>query len=515
MRKIKEVLRLHFEARLSERQISKICALGKGTVRRFLKQAEAVGLSWPLPPSWDDTVLERKLFPPPPPPSAGQRPQPDYASLHKELKSPNVTLQLLWEEYKQEHPTGYSYSRFSELYSAWSRRLDVVLRQDHRAGEKLFVDHAGQTVSVIDPLTGGTREAYVFVAVLGASNYTYATATWTRGLRDWISSHVRAFDFFQGCTRLVVPDNWKSGVKQPCYYEPELNPTYNDLAVHYGVGILPARPYHARDKAKVEAGVQVVQRWVLAALRKRQFFSLAELNEAIGELLVKLNRRPFRKLPGTREELYRSIDLPVLRPLPVQPYVFAEWKRARVSIDYHVELEQHYYSVPYQLVSKEVDVRYTATTVEILYQGKRVASHARSNHPGKHSTIPEHRPKAHQKYLEWTPSRIVDWAATIGPFTAQLAEKMLSERPHPEQGYRSCLGLIGLGRRYSKDRLEAAAQRALHLQAHSYQKVKLILARGLDRQSMSESVALLPPVQHGNIRGAAYYTRSLFEEVAE
>src|SRR6266480_4918533 len=325
----------------------------------------------------------------------------------------------------------------------------------------MFVDHAGQTAGVIDRLTGDTRDAYVFVAVLGASSYTYAEATWTRGLRDWISSHVRAFDFFQGCTRLVVPDNWKSGVKQPCYYEPELNRTYNDLALHYGVGILPARPYHARDKAKVEAGVQVVQRWVLAALRKRQFFSLAELNEAIGELIGKLNRRPFHKLPGTREELYRSIDVPALQPLPAQPYVFAEWKRARVSIDYHIDLERHYYSVPYQLVGKEVEVRYTGTTVEILYQGKRVASHAHSNRPGKHSTVPEHRPKAHQKYLEWTPSRIVEWAATIGPFTAQLAGMIMAERPHPEQGYRSCMGLIGLGRRYGKDRLEAAALPAL------------------------------------------------------
>ena len=248
MRKIREVLRLHFEARLSERQISNICVLGKGTVRRFLKRAEAVELSWPLPPTLDDAALEKRLFPPPPPPSAGQRPQPDYATIHKELRGANVTLQLLWEEYKQEHSTGYSYSRFSELYSQWSRRLDLVLRQDYRAGEKMFVDHAGQTAGVIDRLTGDTRDAYVFVAVLGASSYTYAEATWTRGLRDWISSHVRAFDFFQGCTRLVVPDNWKSGVKQPCYYEPELNRTYNDLALHYGVGILPARPYHARDK---------------------------------------------------------------------------------------------------------------------------------------------------------------------------------------------------------------------------------------------------------------------------
>ena len=514
MRKIKEVLRLHNEARLSEREIAKICALGKGTVRRFLQRAEAAEVSWPLPPALDDTALEKKLFPTPPPPSAGPRPQPEYATIHKELRGPNMTLQLLWEEYKQAHPTGYGYSRFSELYSVWARRLDLVLRQDHRAGEKLFVDHAGQTVPVIDRLTGDTREAYVFVAVLGASSYTYTEATWTRGLRDWIGSHVRAFDFFQGCTRLVVPDNWKSGVKQPCYYEPELNPTYNDLAVHYGVGILTARPYHARDKAKVEAGVQVVQRWVLAALRKRQFFSLAELNEAIRQLTEKLNQRPFRKLPGTREELYRGVDLPALRPLPAQPYVFAEWKRARVNIDYHVDLEQHYYSVPYQLVGKEVDVRYTGTTVEILYQGKRVASHARSNRPGKHSTVTEHRPKAHQKYLEWTPSRIVEWAATIGSFTAQLAGIIMAERPHPEQGYRSCMGLIGLGRRYGKDRLEAACQRAVHLRAHSYQSVKSILERGLDRQNVAESVTL-PPVEHANIRGAGYYADSLFEEVAE
>jgi transposase len=515
MRKIKEVLRLHYEARLSERQIAKSCALGKGTVRRFLQRAEAAAVSWPLPSALDEAALEKKLFPLPPPSSAGARPQPDYAAIHQELRRPNMTLQLLWEEYKQAYPTGYSYSRFSELYHAWSRRLDLVLRQDHRAGEKMFVDHAGQRVPVTDRLTGETRDAYVFVAVLGASSYTYAEATWTRGLGDWISSHVRALEFFQGCPRLVIPDNWKSGVKQPCYYEPELNPTYRDLAVHYGVGILPTRPYHARDKAKVEVGVQVVQRWVLAALRKRQFFSLAELNEAIGELTGQLNRRPFRKLPGTREELYRRDDLPALRPLPVQPYVFAEWKRTRVNLDYHVELEQHYYSVPYQLVGQEVEMRYTGTTVEILYQGKRVSSHARSSRPGKQSTLSAHRPKAHQKYLEWTPSRIVEWAATVGPFTAQLAGRILAERPHPEQGYRSCMGLIGLGRRYGQDRLEAAAQRAVHLQAHSYQSVKSILQRGLDRQSVVESVALTPPVEHTNIRGAGYYAGSLFEEVAE
>ena len=393
MRRIREVLRLHFEAKLNERQIAKICSVGKGTVRRYLKRTAAAGLSWPLPADLDDATLEHRIFPPPPPATPGSRPLPDFTVVHRELKSrQNVTLQLLWEEHHQAHPDGYNYSWFCELYRNWARDLDVVLRQEHRAGEKTFVDHAGQTVSVIDAKTGEVRQAYVFVAVLGASSYTYAEATWTRDLWDWCGSHVRAFEFFQGTSRLIVPDNWKSGVKKPCFYEPELNRTYNDLAIHYGVGILPARPRRARDKAKAESGVQVVQRWILAALRKRQFFSLAELNEAIGELTGKLNRRPFRKLPGTREELYRSIDLPVLRPLPAQPYVFAEWKRARVNIDYHVELEHHYYSAPYQLVGKEVDVRYTGSTVEILYQGRRVSSHARSNRPGKHSTLAEHRP---------------------------------------------------------------------------------------------------------------------------
>jgi transposase len=517
MRKVREILRLHFEAHLSERQISKICLVGKGTVRRYLKRLEAAGLSWPLPADLDEAALEKKLFPPPPPPSAGERPAPDCAQIHKELKSPNVTLQLLWEEYKQVHPDGYNYSWYCELYREWARHVDIVLRQEHHAGEKMFVDHAGQTVPVIDRATGETRDTYVFVAVLGASNYTYAEATWTRGLWDWIGSHVRTFEFFRGCTRLVVPDNWRSGVKQACYYEPELNRTYNDMAIHYGVGILPARPYRARDKAKAEQGVQVVQRWILAALRKRRFFSLTEVNEAIAELLEKLNRRPFRKLPGSRVELYNTIDLPALRPLPLTPYLFAEWKKARVSIDYHVDLERHYYSVPYQLVGKQVEIRYTASLVEVLYQGNRVASHQRNHRAGAHTTNTEHRPKSHQRYLAWTPSRIIDWAATVGPFTARLAESIMAERPHPEQGFRSCMGLIALGRRYGNDRLEAASTRAVRLKAHRYQSVKSILSKGLDQQPLPELTAPPSPVEHDNIRGPGYYAdlqATLFEEVA-
>ena len=506
MRRIREVLRLHFEAKLNERQIAKICSVGKGTVRRYLKRIAGAGLSWPLPAELDDATLEQRMFPPPPPAAPGSRPLPDFTVIHKELKSrQNVTLQLLWEEHHQDHPEGYHYSWFCQMYRNWARNLDIVLRQEHRAGEKTFIDHAGQTVPVTDPKTGEVREAHVFVAVLGASSYTYAEATWTRNLWDWCGSHVRAFEFFQGTSRLIVPDNWKSGVTKPCYYEPELNRTYNDLAIHYGVGILPARPRRARDKAKAETGVQVVQRWVLAALRKRQFFSLAELNEAIAELLIKLNHRPFRKMPGSRAELYQSLDKPALQPLPVAPFVFAEWKKARVNLDYHVELEGHYYSTPYQLVGKEVEMHYTASTLEILHRGKRVASHARSSKVHTHSTRPEHRPKSHQQYLEWTPTRMIDWAGKAGPFTARLVETMLAEKPHPEMGYRSALGVISLSRKYGPERVEAACTRAVRLKIHRYQSVKSILASGLDRQPLPQLVAPGPPVEHANIRGAEYY----------
>jgi transposase len=345
----------------------------------------------------------------------------------------------------------------------------------------------------------------VFVAVLGASNYTYAEATWTQNLWDWTHAHIRAFEFFDGTSLLVVPDNLKSGVKQPCYYEPELNHTYGDLAIHYGVGILPSRPYRPRDKAKAEVGVQVVQRWVLAALRRRQFFSLGEVNEAILELVHKLNQRPFRKLAGSRAEHYRLLDRPALQPLPQQPFVYAEWKKARVNLDYHIELDGHYYSTPYQLVGKEVELRSTSGTVEIFYQGKRVASHARSSRPHTASTNTEHRPKSHQQYLEWTPTRIIEWAAKVGPFTARLVENILTSKPHPEMGYRSALGVIRLERKYGAERLEAASTRAVRLKLYRFQNVKSMLQSGLDRQPLPELLSMPSPLTHENLRGPGYY----------
>jgi transposase len=514
VRQIREILRLHYEVHLGERQIAAISGVGKGTVQRFLQRASAAGLGWPLPEELDDSQLEKLLFPPAPAP-AGTRPEPDFTKVHQELKSNrSVTLQLLWEEYKEDHPEGVRYSWFCEQYRAWARHLDVVLRQDHRAGEKMFVDHAGDTVDIIHPITGETRPAYIFVAVLGASNYTYAEATWTRDLTDWVASHTRALQFFQGVTKLVVPDQWRAGVSRPCYWEPELNRTYQEWATHYGVAIVPARPRHARDKAKVEQGVLLTQRWVLAVLRKRQFFDLAQLNEAIQELIDKLNRRPFRKLPGTRVELYEKLDRPALASLPAQPYVFAQWKKERVRLDYHVDVEGHHYSTPYQLVGQQIEARYTASVVEILYRGKRVASHPRSSEVPGHSTIPAHRPKAHQRYLEWNPTRLLEWAASIGLFTVRFVEGLLTNHPHPEAGFRAGMGLRPLVREYGAARLESACMRAVRFKLYRLGHIRSILTTGLDQQPLPQLVPATPPVEHQNIRGADYYAAPGAEEVA-
>jgi transposase len=506
MRKITEVLRLKFELGLTNRKIARSCKVSHSTVADYLQRAEAAGLSfWPLPADLDETGLKRRLFP-----STGtetrSRSVPDWPAIHGELHNhKHVTLQLVWQEYKQAQPDGFQYSRFCELYRQWTGKLDLVLRQEHRAGEKLFVDYAGQTVPIRDPKTGGVTEASIFVAVLGASNYTFAEATWKQDLACWIGSHIRALEFLGAAPALFIPDNLKTGVQHPCRYEPDLNPTYQEMAAHYGMAVIPARVRKPRDKAKVEAGVLLVERWILAALRKRVFFSLADLNEAIAVLLERLNQRPFRKLEGSRETWFLNLDRPALQPLPAEPYQFAEWKKARVNIDYHIEIDRHYYSAPHSLLHRQVEARYTAMTVEIFHRGQRVASHARSYKAGGFTTIHAHRPKSHQRYLEWTPQRLVHWAASVGPLTATLVDRILQSRPHPEQGFRSCLGILRLGKLYGHVRLEAAASRALTIDACSYKSVKSILHTGLDRQPSLELPPDQPPIQHPNIRGTDYF----------
>ncbi|MCY4428698.1 MAG: IS21 family transposase [Halieaceae bacterium] len=505
MRKIREVLRLKWGNGMSNRQIAASCGIGRPTVSGYLRRAEDAGLSWPLPADLDDARLERLLFPPPPDLPAESRGIPDWAHIRKELRHKHVTLFLLWHEYRQSHPEGYQYSWFCEHYRAWQGKLDVVMRQDHRAGEKLFVDYAGQTVPIIDRNTGEIREAQIFVAVLGASNYTFAEATWSQTLPDWIGSHVRAFQFLGGVPELIVPDNLKSGVSKAHRYEPDTNPTYQDMASHYGVAVLPARVRKPKDKAKVEGGVLIVERWILAALRHRQFFSLAELNTVISELLVKLNERPFRKLPGCRREHFEQLDRPALQPLPAEPYVYAEWKQAQVHIDYHVAVDGHYYSVPYALIKKAVEVRITRNTIECFHQGNRVASHRRSHHKGSHTTVPAHMPEAHRQAGEWSPGRLAKWAAQTGPATEKLIRTVLGSRKHPQQAYRSCLGILRLGKAYGNERLEAACRRALTLGSCRYKSIESILKHRLDEQPVEEQQELPLPDGHDNIRGPAYY----------
>ncbi len=504
MRRIKDLLRLSASGR-SQREIARALGTANSTVSDYLTRARRAGVVWPAAAAWDDAALEQALFPPAPNVPAETRGLPDFAHVHRELKRKGVTLFLLWEEYKAAQPEGFGYSWFCQHYRAFAGKVDVVMRQTHRAGETTFVDYAGQTVDVIDRHTGEARQAQVFVAVLGASNYTYAEATWTQGLADWIASHQRAFRFFGGVTATVVPDNLKAGVTRPHRYEPELNRTYAEMAAHYGTAILPARVAKPRDKAKAEVGVQVVERWILARLRDMSFFSLGELNGMIAELLVRLNERPFRKLPGSRRALYEQLDRLALQPLPAQPYTFAIFKKARVNIDYHIELERHYYSVPYQLVRTEVEARLTAQTVEIFHRGKRVASHRRSRERGRHTTVAEHMPRPHREFAEWTPRRLVAWAAKTGPDTATLIERILSLRAHPQQGFRSCLGILRLGQRYGNDRLEAACRRALHIGSARYKSIESILRHGLDREPLPEPSRPARPIDHANVRGSKYY----------
>jgi transposase len=505
MRKIKEVLRLHFEHQQSARQIAHSCDIARSTVKEYLHRAEQAKVIWPLSGEMDDATLENRLFPPAPLISSEKRQMPPMEYLHQERKRKGVTLQLLWHEYKEANPDGYQYSQFCEIYRQWTQKLDVCLRQEYRAGEKLFVDYAGQTIPIQDPLTGKNQEAYLFVATLGASNYTFAEAALSQDLPSWIQSHVHAFEFFHGVAEILIPDNLKTGVTHPCRYEPDINPTYLDLAEHYGAVVIPARVRKAQDKAKVESAVLIAERWILAALRNYTFFSPEELNQGIREKLQDFNLRKFQKLDTTRKELFETLDRPALKPLPEKPYEYAEWKKATVNIDYHIELDHHYYSVPYQLTREQVEVRITLTTIEVLFKNRRVASHARSYRKGAFTTLQEHMPKAHQQYLEWTPSRIIGWAKQLGPNTEKLVTHILENKPHPQQGFRSCLGIIRLGKQYSNERLEAACAYALSIHGFFYKSVQSILKNRLDQKHTllpkREESTLLLPLQHPNIRG--------------
>jgi len=505
MRKIRETLRLHHDSGLGQRPISRCLNISRTTVGDYLHRAKMAGLGWPLPNDLTDQQLYNRLFPPAAAVSAAARPLPDCVYLHTELKRKGVTLMLLWEEYLGDHPQGYRYSQFCELYRQWARKLKLSMRQVHKAGEKLFVDYAGHTLPIVNPHTGEITEAQIFVAVLGASSYTFAEATLSQNLPDWLASHRRAFEFLGGVPELVIPDNLKCAVSKPCRYEPDLNPSYQDLAEHYGTAVIPARVRKPKDKAKAEVGVQIVERWILARLRKQTFFSLADANATIRVLLTDLNSRPFKKLSGSRKEAFEALDRPALKPLPADAYTFSQWQKVRAGFDYHVPIDGHYYSVPYQLRGQQLEARITATSIECFVQRKRVASHVRSFQKGRHTTTSSHMPKGQQEYADWTPQRLIRWAAKTGPRTAAMTEAILASRQHAQQAFRSAMGLIRLAKVYTPERLEAACDLALEGGATGYKSVKSILKTKLDEQPRQQLLPTPAPIIHDNIRGGHYY----------
>lgn len=500
MRMIREILRLHYSCGLSQKKISRSLNCARSTVGDYVRRAQHAGFTWPLPTELDDDeLLEKHLYSPPP---EKQKPQPDCVYIHQEMRRKGVTLQLLWHEYKAAHPDGYQLTQFCGIYRQWRKSIDLVMRQEHKAGEKAYSDFAGTTFPIFDEKTGNSTPAHLFVCALGASNYTYARLFWSENSEAWCTGQALAFSFFGGCVETVVPDNPKPVVTKSCRYEPDINPSFAQMANHFGVAVIPARVRHPKDKAAVESAVGVATRWILAVLRNRKFFGLAEANAAVDELLIKLNNHPFKKLPGSRQSRFEQIDKPALKPLPSERYEYMHIKKASVHIaDYHVEYDGCWYSVPFHYRGREVEVRATHNTVEIFLRGKRIASHARHVFKGSRSTLKEHRPKHHQDYGDWSPERIIRWASQIGPCAKALVSRIMQNHDHPEQGFRSCLGILRLGKTFEHERLNAACERALAINACSYKSVNSILKVGLESRPLPEKPRQLKLI-HENIRGA-------------
>ena len=505
MRKIRDVLRLRLQAGLSFRQISLSTKVSVGAIQKLLKTAEQLQLAWPLPDGLDDTQLARLFYPAADTRGSSRFQLPDWPTVHQELKRKGMSMQLLWQEYTERYPNRcYSYSQFCERYRGWCQLQKRSMRQQHKAGEKCFIDYCGPTVPIVSGSTGEIRQAQIFVAVLGASNYTYAEATLTQSLPDWLHSHVRAFEFFGGTPALLVPDNLKSGVNKACRYEPELNPSYQQLAAHYQLAVMPARPYKPKDKAKAEVGVQVVERWILARLRHHTFFSLAELNQCLRALLTELNERPFKQLPGNRRQAFEQLDQPALTPQPQQPYRYVAIKSVKVNIDYHVQFEQHHYSAPHQYVGETLELHAGDQLVQLYFRQQLVASHPRKHQPGT-TTLAAHMPVRHSKQQAWTPGRLKQWAQDIGPDTLRWVSDRLAEKAHPEQAYRLCLGLLNLTRSYPPERVNGCCQLANREGLNRLKQLKSVLASNRDQLPEQPSFTLELPQSHDNIRGPNHF----------
>jgi transposase len=498
MHRVREILRLRWVLGLGVRQAASAAGVGRTVVSKTATRAERAGLSWASVEALSDRELERKLYGEPQP-SASARAEPDAMYIYTELRRTGVTLELLHLEYLQANPDGYRYTAYCNRYRMWQKKRGVWMRQVHHAGDKSFVDYSGKRPSVTDPQTGERVPVELFVGVLGASSYTYAEATLTQRIADFVGSHVRMFEYFGGVTKTVVPDQLRSAVSVPSRTEPQIARTYSDLGRHYGTAIVPARPRKPRDKAKVEVAVQVAQRWILARLRNETFFSLGTLNARIRELLEDLNARPMKRLGGkTRRELYMALDKPALAALPESGFECSEWPRATVHGDHHIQVDKHIYSVPYQLVHEVVDVRLTATSVEVFHRGTRVTSHARSYVPYGVTTTPEHRPPNHQEWAQADTTHVIAWALGIGPMTHAYVQKLIAQRP---TGVRSALGVQRVAKPCEAARVEEACELALRLGGSSYKPVERMLRLGPQQQERAEGKS----IGHANVRGPTYF----------
>jgi transposase len=491
---------------MSSRNIARALTLSPGAVSKYRHAVLAAGLTWEEALKLEEAELEGRVWQ-----ACAMKPRcsvvmPDCAWIHTELKRhKHVTLHLLWDEYQATHGgAALRYSAFCDRYRQWAKRLQRSMRQRHYAGEKLFVDYAGRTVPIYGASAEESYRASLFVGALGASGYAYAEATRTASLPDWLGSHVRMLEYYGASPTILVPDNPRVGVSKADRYEPQLQRSYEEMAGHFGIAVIPARPFRPRDKPKAELTVLLVCRWVLARLRHQRFFSLEELNAAILPLLKELNERPFQKLPGSRRSVFEALDRPAMRPLPSEPYVYAEWKRVRAAFDYHIDVDGHYYSVPHAFVGQELWARFGARTVEVFHRTERVSSHVRSYQRGAHTTTAEHMPRSHRAHAEWTPTRLINWGASIGVSTCAVVEHLLKSKPHPEQGYRACLGLLALARQYGQSRLEAASTLAVQLRSPTRKSVLSILQSGRDQRPTATPEELDLP-EHPNVRGPKYY----------
>jgi transposase len=511
MRRIKECFRLHFDLKLNQSQIARSLSIGRSTVQDYLSRLEECSIGWPQLSQLTDSEIEQRLY-------GGNddgtaRTLPDMQWLHEQLRSPGVTLMLLWQEYRKEHPDGYGYTQFCDYYRAWKKRLRIYMRQTHAGGEKVFVDYSGKKPRIYDHWTAQYQPVELFVMVWGASHYVYAEAQPSQELEHWIMGHVRAFEYFGCVPAIVVPDNLKSGVSKACWYDPEINRTYNDLAVHYGFGVVPARPGKCRDKAKVENGVQLVQRWIVARLRHTRIATIHGLNRDIGQLLEELNNKPMQVLKKSRIEFFGQLDKPNARLLQVERFVFHEWSSPRIGFDYHIEVNKHFYSVPYQWYGHAIDVRTTEQMVEVFLRKthERIALHERDDSRYKYTTCTEHMPMAHRKHLEWTPARLLNWAKKNGPQTEQLIDKLFTRVTHPQQAFRPATGILRLGNRYGTERLEAACGIALRFKRFRVKQIDDILKKNLDRKESGETTGTVE--NSTQVRGCSYFNESEKTEV--